>query len=81
MERDLAEFREAKCVHRTDNMDFFDDMLMLKLNGPKTLEECGGGEADSCSRLTPFSRECASLWRELYGARFGHHNADTILIR
>ena len=79
VERDLAEFREAKCVHRTDNMDFFDDMLMLKLNGPKTLEEYGGGEADSCSRLTPFSRECASLWRELYGACFGHYNAKATL--
>ena len=38
-------------------------------------------KADSCSHLTPFSRECASLWRKLYGARFGHHNADTILTR
>ena len=60
-------------------MDFLDDMLMLKLNGPKTLEECEGDEADSCSQLTPFSRECASLWRELYGARFGHHNAKATL--
>ena len=38
-------------------------------------------KADSCSHLTPFSRECASLWRKLYGVRFGHHNADTILTR
>ena len=60
-------------------MDFLDDMLMLKLNGPKTLAECEGDEADSCSRLTPFSRACASLWRELYGARFGHHNAKATL--
>ena len=52
---------------------------MLKLNGPKTLAECEGDEADSCSRLTPFSRACASLWRELYGARFGHHNAKATL--
>ena len=79
MERDLAEFREAKMVHRTANMDFLDDMLMLKLNGPKSLAECEGNEAQSCSGLTPFSRECASLWRELYGARFGHHNAKATL--
>ena len=79
VERDLAEFREAKMVHRTANMDFFDDMLMLKLNGPKSLAECDGNEAHSCSGLTPFSRECASLWRELYGARFGHHNAKATL--
>ena len=56
-----------------------DDMLLMKLNGPKTLEECEGGEADSWSRLTPFSRECASLWRELYGARFGHYKAKATL--
>ena len=60
-------------------MDFHDDMLLLKLNGPKTLEEVEGGEADSWSGLTPFSRECASLWRELYGARFGHYNAKATL--
>ena len=59
MERDLAEFREAKMVHRTANMDFFDDMLMLKLNGPKSLAECEGNEAHSCSGLTPFlARVC-----------------------
>ena len=74
VERDLGEFSEAEGVHLTSNMDFHDDMLMLKLNGPKTLEECEGGEADSWSRLPPFSRECASLWRELYGARRGHYS-------
>ena len=42
VERDLAEFREANMVHRTDNMVFLDDMLMLKLNGPKTLAEWEG---------------------------------------
>ena len=60
-------------------MDFLDDMLMLKLNGPKTFAECEGDEADPCSRLAPFSRECASLWRELYGARFGHHSPKATL--
>ena len=50
-----------------------------KLNGPKTLAEFEGDEADSCSQLTPFSRECASLWRELYGVRFGHYNAKATL--
>jgi len=79
VERDLGEFREAKMVHRTVNMDFHDDMLMMKLNGPKTLAEFEGDEADSCSQLTPFSRECASLWRELYGVRFGHYNAKATL--
>ena len=39
VERDLGDFREAKVVHRTMNMGFHDDMLMLKLNGPKTLAE------------------------------------------
>ena len=70
-ERDLGEFREAKLLHRAVNMDFHDDMLMLKLNGPKAIAECEWGEADSCSELMPFSRECARFWLELYGARFG----------
>ena len=74
VERDLGEFRDVKLVHMTMNMTFHDDMLMLKLNGPKTLKEFEGGEADSLSQLTPFSRECASLWRELYGARRSHFN-------
>ena len=78
VERDLGEFREARMVHRTSNMDFHDDMLMLKLNGPKTLEEFQAG-ADSLSTLTPFSRECTRVWRELYGARRGHCNAKATL--
>ena len=79
VERDLGEFREAREVHRCQHLDFHDDMLMVKLNGPKTLAEFEGGEADSLSGLTPFSRECASLWRELYGARRGHYNAKATL--
>ena len=61
VERDLAEFREAKMVHRTANVNFLDDILMLRLNGPKPLAECEGKEAHSCSGLTPLSRECQPL--------------------
>ena len=66
-------------MHRSQHIDFFDDMLMIKLNSPQTLAEFEGGTADSLSQLTPFSRECASLWRELYGARRGHYNAKATL--
>ena len=49
---------------------------MLTLNGPRTAEEFAEGTtADPNVALTPFSRECASLWREWFGARAGHYNA------
>ena len=78
-EGDLGEFREAKVVNRTADMHFLDDMLMLKLNGPKTLAEFRAGQADSLSQLTPFSRDGASLWRQLFGARWGHYNAKATM--
>ena len=31
--------------------------------------------------LTPFSRECACLWRQLYGARSGHYNNNPAATR
>jgi len=31
-------------------------------------------------QLTPFSRECASLWRELFGNRYGHYNTTATKI-
>ena len=60
------------------DLDFLDDALMLRLNGPRTVEEFAEGSttANIEVALTPFSRECASLWREWYGARFGHYNAS-----
>ena len=54
-----------------------DDALMLRLNGPKTLAEFAEGTTvDPNVALTPFSRECASLWREFFGSRCGHYNAQ-----
>ena len=79
VERDLGEFREAKVVSKKADMRFLDDMLMLKLNGPKTLAEFRAGQADSLSQLTPFSRDCASLWRQLFGACGGHYNAEATM--
>ena len=47
----------------------------MRLNGPMTLAEFAEGTTvDPNVALTPFSRECASLWRELFGARSGHYN-------
>ena len=57
---------------------FLDDILCLRLNGPSTAEEFAEGTADPHVELTPFSRACASLWRVLFGNRFGHYNAKAI---
>ena len=76
VERDFAEFRAIMEEHHTNNFEFLDDILMLRLNGPRTLAEFAEGTtADLNVALTPFSRECASLRRELFGARSGHYNA------
>ena len=57
-------------------MEFLDDCLIAKLLGPRTVDEFDDVAGGSSSRgeLTPFSRKCACLWRQLYGARFGHYN-------
>ena len=76
VERDFAEFRGMEKEHHGNNFQFLDDALMMRLNGPRTVEEFAeGATADPNVALTPFSRECASLWRELFGARSGHYNA------
>jgi hypothetical protein len=76
VERDFAEYRGKESEHHANYFEFLDDALMLRLNGPRTVEEFAeGSTADLNVALTPFSRECASLWRELYGARAGHYNA------
>ena len=51
--------------HHCNYFDVLDDALMLRLNGPRTVEEFAEGSttADLEVALTPFSRECASLWR------------------
>ena len=75
VERDLGEYRAHVMEHRTNDIDFLDDALLVKLNGPKTMKEFDGGVAHLEILLTPYSRQCASLWRELFGVRFGHYNA------
>ena len=73
VERDLAVFRDRKLEHRTDDMEFLDDTLVIALNGPTTATEFADGAADPCE-LPEFVRQCASLWRELHGQRCGHYN-------
>ncbi|MCP4244204.1 MAG: hypothetical protein GY772_26965, partial [bacterium] len=73
VERDLGEFRHQVLEHRTEDLTFHDECLMLRLGGPRTAAEFDGGAATD--QLTDFSRECASLWRELHGCRRGHFNA------
>ncbi|CAK0899599.1 unnamed protein product, partial [Prorocentrum cordatum] len=74
VERDLARFRDQRVEHRTDDIAFHDDGLIVKLNGPKTAADFDEGAARSGLGLTSFSRECASLWLELFGHRHGHYN-------
>ena len=75
MERDLAEFREQKLQHRTRDMQFLDDVLFVKLNGPSTVAEFAEGTADPQIEMTPLVRACASLWRVFFGRKVGHFNA------
>ena len=74
VERDLGEFRAKQEIHRCGDLQFHDDTLMLSLNGPQTVAEFSGSSGNARQALTPFSRECASLWRETIGQRRGHHN-------
>jgi hypothetical protein len=74
VERDLGVFRDKKLEHRTNDMYFLDDALVITLNGPSTATEFAEGAADPLVELTEFVRQCASLWRELCGWRFGHQN-------
>ena len=75
VERDLGEFRDEIQEHRTSNIDYLDDSLLMRLNGPRTGAEYNEGAADSNIDLTPISRGWAKLWRELFGKRLGHYNA------
>jgi hypothetical protein len=57
-------------------VEFLDDALLARLNGPCSVAEYVDGAPDPAVDLvTPFSVDCASLWRELFGNRFGHYNA------
>ena len=79
VERDLGELRSLRRTHlcggRAGGERFLDDRLLVRLNGPRTKAEFVGKDPMSkCDGLTPFSRECASLWRELRGTKRGHFN-------
>ena len=74
VERDLAVFRDKKLEHRTNEMEFLDDALVIALNGPRTATEFADGAAGPKVEPTEFVRQCASLWRDFYGQRFGHDN-------
>ena len=79
VERDLGELRDMRrkhlCGGTAGGERFLDDKSLVRINGPRTLAEFLGKDAMSkCDGLTPFSRQCASLWRELRGAKGGHVN-------
>ena len=66
-------------MHNTDSLRLHDDCLMVSLNGPRSVAEFDEGVEDARESLTPFSSECASLWRQLMGSRRGHYNAQATL--
>ena len=79
VERDLGELRCMRRTHLCGGHQggevFYDDKLLVRLNGPRTRAEFVSKDPmTKCDGLTPFSRECASLWRELRGAKGGHYN-------
>ena len=82
VERDLGTYREQLVNFNHKVVDVHDDYLLLKLGGPSTAAEfntCSTGalyDEEEARHLVPdFTRACAGLWRELYGARYGHFNA------
>ena len=74
VERDLGEFRSQMKEYCCGDMLFHDDCLVLRLNGPKSTEDFDAEVAGSRAMLTSFSKDCASLWPQLFGRRFGHYN-------
>ena len=74
MERDLGELRSLRRTHLCSDLRFYDDKLIVRLDGPRSHAAFVGDAISRCDGLSPFSRECASLWRELRGARKGHAN-------
>ena len=72
MERDLASWTEECEAHKHNgNHDLWEDKLMLKLCGPKCAGQVAFKAANGVWTLADFGKECASLWRQVYGARLG----------
>ena len=78
MGRDLGQFREQPLQHRTDDMEFHDDALIVKLNGPSTPAKFAGVAQDARVEVTPLIRARASLWRGTFGSRHGRANLKEI---
>ena len=77
VERDFGALRDLRTEHRTGEVGFLDDVLIAKVVGPRTVgefDDVAAGGSSSRDELTPFSRKCACLWRQLYGKRKGHYN-------
>ena len=70
VERDLREIRDLLEIHSGPVADeTLDNVLMIRLSGPVNPGDiatpaCGGGLLP-----TAFTKACAGLWRQLYGAR------------
>ena len=78
VERDLGHWRAQVLEHKYNGMPLANDYVMLHLNGPSTLAEFSEG-VDPHVSLSPFARECASLWRQIFGWRRNHYNKAATL--
>ena len=78
MELGFGLVRAQVLEHRKDFLELANDYVLLHLNGPSTLAEYSGG-VDPHVSLSPFTRECASLCRRIFGARRNHYNAAATL--
>ena len=69
VERDLGELRAQILEHNCCHLDVAADHLMIRLCGPRTLTDITADVENPLVQLTLFARECASLWRQIYGDR------------
>ena len=79
VERDLGELRALRRTHKTSDLRFLDDKVLIRLNGPQSSAAFTDAATGTDDGLTPFTRDCASLWRELRGAKGGHPNPAATL--
>lgn len=74
VERDLGTCRAELAAH-SHNADgaLLDDKCVLRLCGPTDGSEVVA-ERSGRLHLTPFTSECARIWRQTFGARMGYRN-------
>ena len=76
VERLLGTLRaECEAHHHNADTTLLDDKMIARMCGPKAAAEVVSAVGDDSLRLASFGRECAALWREIYGARLGCYDS------